>query len=134
VINGDVVSFFSAAAANTTTNAIGQICVNASGQSFSDREEQSQTSGAVFSPGQVTKTSLCGEVSVLSFADAGSSVVSDAVARSNVSAGIYTNGWGQVNFAAAVPVIGASFIKLTNPNVGNGVSGTYGITWPHAYK
>lgn len=120
--------------ANTSVNTIGQICTSATGQVFYDREETSKTSGAVFSPGTISKTQLCGEVSVLSFADAGMSVLGGSVARSNVT-GVYTNGWGQVNFAQpGVPVIGASFIKLSNPNANAGTSGTYGITWPHAKK
>ena len=133
VINGDVAGYFNASA-NTSVNAIGQICTNASGQVFFDREETSKSAGAVFSPGQLSKTQLCGEVSVLSFADAGASVLGATVARANVT-GAYTNGWGRIDFSApGVPVLGASFIKLTNPSASAGVSGNYGITWPHAYK
>ncbi len=132
VNNGAAVNFFTAT--NTSVNAAGQICVTASGQTFYDREETSKTSGAVFSPGQISKTQLCGEVSVLSFADSANSVLAASVARSNVT-GAYVNGWGSVNFAApGVPMVGASFIKLSNPNANNGTSGTYGITWPHAKK
>lgn len=120
---------------NTSVNAAGLICVTASGQTFYDREETFATSGAVFSPGQVSKTSLCGEASVLSFADAGTSVLGATVARSNVSSGTYTNGWGEIKFAApGVPVVGSAFIKLTNPSVAAGMSGTYGITWQHTKK
>ena len=133
VNNGAGSPFFTAS--NTSVNSAGQICVTATGQVFYDREETSQESGAVFSPGQVTKTSLCGEVSVLSFADAGTSVLGGAVARSNVGSGTYTNGWGEIKFAApGVPVIGASFVKLSNPSAAAGVSGTYGITWQHTKK
>ena len=133
LINDAVTGSYFITPANTTVNALGQICTNASGQTFFDREETSKQSGALFSPGAVSTTQLCGEVSVLSFADAGTSVLGASVARSNVT-GAYTNGWGQINFTAGVPVLGSSFIKLTNPNVGTGMSGTYGITWPHAYK
>lgn len=140
VINKDVtnggssaVNFFTKD--NTSVNAAGLICVTASGQTFYDREETFATSGAVFSPGQVSKTSLCGEASVLSFADAGTSVLGATVARSNVSSGTYTNGWGEIKFAApGVPVVGSAFIKLTNPSVAAGMSGTYGITWQHTKK
>jgi hypothetical protein len=133
IINEGVNSYF-LDPANTTVNAIGQICVSSIGQVFLDREETAKSSGAVFSPGTVSKTPLCGEVSVLSFADAGASVLGASVARANVT-GAYTNGWGQINFSGlGVPVLGASFIKLTNPSASAGVSGNYGITWPHAYK
>jgi hypothetical protein len=132
IINNGVTSYFTAEA-NTSVNAAGQICAKSVGTVFYDREETFKTSGAVFSPGTVTQTPLCGEVSVLSFADAGASVLGASVARSNVT-GAYTNGWGQISFGAAIPVLGSAFMKLTNPGVAAGQSGTYGITWPHAYK
>ncbi|MDH4416555.1 MAG: cell surface protein [Acidovorax sp.] len=145
----------------------GLICVNSTGQSFWDREEQSRTAGAVFSPGSVSQTRFCGEASVLSFADTGNSVLAASVARQNVAAGAasgpFTNGWsvistgnsfnttlggtysapGTANVAAALaasyasqaglPILGASFIKLTNPQAAAGTVGTYGITWPHRF-
>lgn len=123
------------AASNTTVS--GQlICVTSSGQTFWDREENTKTSGAVFSPGTVAKTQFCGETSVLSFADAGVSVLGATVARQNVT-GAYVNGWSNVdttNGGAGLPILGASFIKLTNPQASAGVSGTYGITWPHRFS
>ena len=145
----------------------GLICVNSTGQGFFDREEQSRTSGAVFSPGTVSQTRFCGETSVLSFADTGNSVLAASVARQNVAAGSasgpFTNGWSVIDttnsfqttlgptFAAAgsttttgtnstaytsqagLPILGASFIKLTNPQAAAGTVGTYGITWPHRF-
>ena len=133
VINGDVTGSYFVTSTNTTVNTIGQICAAANSVTFYDREETFRTSGAVFSPGTATTTSLCGEVSVLSFADAGASALGATVARSNVT-GVYTNGWGRIGFSAPVPVLGASFMKVSNPNATPGVSGNYGITWPHAYK
>jgi len=133
LINDGVTGSYFITAANTTVNSIGQICASSIGATFYDREETSKTSGAVFSPGTVTQTPLCGEVSVLSFADAGASVLGATVARANVT-GAYTNGWGRIAFSAPVPVLGASFIKLSNPSASAGVSGNYGITWPHTYK
>ena len=131
VINSDVSSYFQTAS-RTSVNAIGQICTSASSVTFTDREETTRTTGAVFSPGTATTTALCGEVSVLSFADAGASALGASVARSNVT-GVYTNGWGNIGFAAPISVLGAAFMKLSNPNATPGVSGNYGITWPHAY-
>ena len=61
------------------------------------------------------------------------SALAASVARQSVAAP-YMNGWGQVNFSAPTPVLGAAFIKLTNPEAAPGTSGTYGITWPHAYS
>ncbi|MFN4120431.1 cell surface protein [Acidovorax sp.] len=143
----------------------GLICVNSTGQAFWDREEQSRTSGAVFSPGTATQTRFCGETSVLSFADTGMSVLGASVARQNVAAGTnagpFTNGWSVVSVGnsfnttlgsdnaltgtsatanavsyasqAGLPILGASFIKLTNPQAAAGTVGTYGITWPHRF-
>lgn len=145
----------------------GLICVNSAGQGFFDREEQSRTSGAVFSPGTVSQTRFCGETSVLSFADTGNSVLAASVARQNVAAGSasgpFTNGWSVIDTSnsfnttlggtysapggaataaantqsyasqAGLPILGASFIKLTNPQAAAGTVGTYGITWPHRF-
>jgi hypothetical protein len=113
----------------------GAICVNADSQTFYDREETTKTSGAVFSPGTVSATRFCGETSVLSFADSGVSVLGGSVARQNVS-GVYTNGWANLSTANGgngLPILGASFIKLSNPSATAGTSGTYGITWPHRF-
>ena len=142
----------------------GLICVNSTGQAFWDREETSRTAGAVFSPGTTSQTRFCGETSVLSFADAGASVLGASVARQNVAAaangGPFTNGWSVVSVGnafntflgaedaltgkgaandtqypsqAGLPILGSSFIKLTNPQAAAGTVGTYGITWPHRF-
>lgn len=129
---------------NTSVDAKGNICVNADSQKFFDREETTATSGAVFSPGSgAPAVQFCGEVSVLAFQDTGASVYGADVARSTITAGTYTNGWGVIstgNRTAAgatglvgLPILGNAVIKLTNPNVGNGLSGTYGITWDHRF-
>ena len=123
-------------AANTTALASnGAICVNADAQTFYDREETTKTSGAVFSPGTLSATRFCGETSVLSFADTGVSVLGASVARQNVS-GVYTNGWAVLstaNSGKGLPILGSSFIKLSNPSATAGTSGTYGITWDHRF-
>jgi hypothetical protein len=120
---------------NTAVEA-GKICVNSNGQSFWDREETSKSSGAVFSPGSVDKTRFCGETSVLSFGDAGTSVLGATVARQDTGASAYVNGWSSISTAnntAGLPILGSAFIKLTNPQASAGMSGTYGITWPHRF-
>lgn len=118
----------------------GAICVSSTGQAFYDREETTTTSGAVFSPGSITQTRFCGETSVLSFADAGTSVLGASVARQNLTTGSFTNGWSRVDVSNTVagqslglPILGASMIKLSNPSATAGTSGTYGITWPHRF-
>jgi len=122
---------------NTRINASNaqQICVDAASQVFYDREEGTKTSGAVFSPGNVSVTTFCGEVSVLSFADAGTSVLGASVARQDTGGSAFTNGWGRVNFGGSgLPVMGDAFIKATNPQVASGQSGTYGITTSHCAR
>lgn len=137
-------------AANTpvATDGSGNICVKADGQRFWDREETtpgSTTPGPVFSPrtpGVDAVVALCGEASVLAFKDLGNSVLASSVARSTMTSGTYTNGWGVVTtnnpvgtpaVNVGLPLMGSSFIKLTNPQVAAGLSGTYGITWPHRF-
>ncbi len=117
-----------------------QLCVNLTGgaQSFFDREETGNTTGAVFSPGSVSNTRFCGETSVLSFGDAGNSALSASVARQTVTSGLFTNGYSVLNTTGSnglgLPIIGSAFLKLTNPAATPGVSGTYGITWSHITK
>ena len=126
---------------NTTVDKDGNICVTSASSTFYDREEQKTTSGAIISPGNVASVAFCGEVSVLSFKDAGNSVLGATVARSNIASGIYENGWGNINVSTkgsnivgSIPLMGASFIKMTNSGgLANNFSGTYGITWPHRY-
>ena len=130
--------------ANTllATNDTGNICVTADGQRFWDREETTPGASAnvpVFSPrtpGKVSAVALCGETSVLAFKSTGNSVLAANVARTTITTGTYTNGWGVVdvtNSGFGLPLLGASFIKLSNPQVAAGLSGTYGITWPHRF-
>ena len=130
--------------ANTllATNDTGNICVTANGQRFWDREDTTPGASAnvpVFSPrtpGKVSAVALCGETSVLAFKSTGNSVLAANVARTTITTGTYTNGWGVVdvtNSGFGLPLLGASFIKLSNPQVAAGLSGTYGITWPHRF-
>ncbi len=129
--------------ANTSVDAAtGNICVVADSQTFYDREETTPgvtTPGPVFSPSNPIKPNVvqfCGETSVLAFADTGNSVLGASVARQNLTTNIYENGWGVINTTnggVGLPILGASFIKLANPNAAPGVSGTYGITWPHRF-
>ncbi|WP_440113824.1 cell surface protein [Acidovorax sp. BL-A-41-H1] len=124
------------AGGNTTVDTAGNICVFADGQKFFDREETSASAGPVFSPGTASTVSFCGEVSVLAFQDTGNSVLGASVARNTVTSGFYTNGWGVIdttNAAQGLPLLGESFIKLSNPQAGAGVSGTYGINWAHRF-
>ena len=126
----------SLAQGNTTVDSNGNICVRADSQRFYDREETTGGTTPVFSPGSASSVQFCGEVSVLAFADSGNSVLSASVARRTVTSGTYQNGWGVVdttNAGLGLPILGSSFIKLSNPQASAGTSGTYGITWPHRF-
>jgi hypothetical protein len=113
-INSAVTGNIFSTGAKVSANDQGQLCVTASKQEFYDREENVQTSGAIFSPGTTKTAKLCGEVSVLSFTS-DASALGAAVARQTVAAP-YTNGWGTIGFGTdRAPVLGAAFLKLTNP-------------------
>ena len=114
----------------------GQICVNADGQSFWSREESVASAAAVFSPSQLTTYRFCGETSVLSFST--TSPLGANLARQTTTSG-YTNGWGVVTTNNAtgtaaqlgLPILGSSFIKLSNTAVTPNVN--YGLTLPHRF-
>lgn len=123
---------------NTSVDTVGNICVNSDSQKFWDREEGGQAAqGPIFSPGTPTAGfAFCGETSVLAFKDGGQSVLGGNLARQTLTAGFSENGWGLIdtdNSGVGLPILGSSFIKLTNPSVGSGVSGNFGITWPHRF-
>ena len=117
----------------------GKICVDTQGAVFRDREEAFKSGIPVFSPSTDKSSRMCGEANVLSFGEgvANPSVLGATVAREDVnSASIYENGWGVLdttNGGVGLPIMGYSVIKLTNPQVAAGVSGNFGITWPHRF-
>lgn len=120
---------------NITVNAQGQICVQAAGQTFYDREEDSVKDGHVVSPGIAKKLNLCGEVHVATFG--AKSPLGASIAQSSFQTD-FGAGWGVVDFGTGagngVPVLGAAFTAATNPNAAAGMVGNYGITWPHFYS
>lgn len=136
VFTGGVPYFHDSNTAISTVNSQ-QICVAAASQTFYDREETTKTSGAVFSPGNVSVTQFCGETSVLSFGDAGTSVLGASVARQDTGSSAFVNGWGNVNVVSGsglgLPILGGSFIKATNPAAAAGFAGTYGFTSEHRF-
>lgn len=121
-----------------------RICVTAAGQKFYDREEGGKTSGAVFSPGNVSTFRFCGEDSVTSFGSAPVSVLGATLATQTTGSSAFVNGWGVIstpnttgnaapNNQVGLPILGSAFIKLSNPQASAGVSGTYGITSDHRF-
>lgn len=136
IVNNAVAFFHSGNTEVTDATADARICVAADNQTFYGREEQFREDGAVLSPGEVATFRFCGETSVLSFADTGNSVLAATVARQDTGGSAFNRGWAiadVTNGGAGLPILGASFQKLTNPSAGSGFSGTYGITWPHRY-
>lgn len=138
---------------NTTTEN-GQICVTGiataagvttpnlearkSGQT-ADREEGflGSTSQFVISPGTpAAPLTICGEVSVLTLNNAaGTSVLGASVAKKDITSS-FVNGWLRIatpglNGTQGLPIVGHSFMQLTNGAAAAGVSGNYGINFPH---
>ncbi len=105
---------------------------------FFDREENWNSSiGMFMAPSQ--KLNLCGAASVAAFSDTGASALGARVARETIVNGLFTNGWARFYLQGSpvsrgLPVLGAAHIKLTNPSAQPGVSGHYGISWPHSFK
>ena len=110
--------------------------MQAAGQTFYDREEDSVKDGHVVSPGIAKKLNLCGEVHVATFG--AKSPLGASIAQSSFQTD-FGAGWGVVDFGATgtegngVPVLGAAFTAAKNPNAAAGMVGNYGITWPHFY-
>lgn len=94
---------------------------------YLDRESSSG-----IQPGQFYPFGLesCGAVSVLTLGLGGA--LSSSVNPTPYTA-VFTNGWANVLLpdADGLPIIGASFIKLTNPNATPGMVGNYGLTYPY---
>ncbi|SFE13190.1 surface layer protein NpdA [Paracidovorax konjaci] len=85
------------------------------------------------------KHESCGAVSVLSFGGAGADVpsaLSSSVNRRALYLGAFPNGWAnlQVPDGRGVPLIGAAFVKLSNPGATPGVAANYGLTFPHIVR
>ncbi|WP_298214162.1 cell surface protein [Acidovorax sp.] len=141
---------------NTRVDARGNICVDAAGMRFFDRNEVTSGAAPIFSPAVAGTLSFCGETSVVSFSSQkvlGSS--SDLTALTMTAP--YANGWSVVsvpnattlvagNMTAAqpngagyaagatnlgLPVLGDAFIKLNNDSAGSGFKSTFGVTWAH---
>ncbi|MCA0242439.1 MAG: cell surface protein [Proteobacteria bacterium] len=112
-----------------------------------DREETfvGSTSQFVISPGTPTAPlTICGEVSVLTFNNASGGGALGAQLTKKDLTGTNVNGWarlstpglagtapGPVAPQLGLPIVGGSFMQLTNGQVAAGVSGNYGITFPH---
>lgn len=119
-----------------------------------NREESfvGSTSQFVISPGTPTAPlTVCGEVSVLTFNNAaGGGALGAQLTKKNLD-GPNVDGWarlstpGLAGLAAAnpadavgvvvgrlgLPIVGGSFMQLTNSAVAAGTSGNYGLTFPH---
>lgn len=119
------------------------------------QEEQAATSGFVVSPGTPTVVQFCGETSVVTFNNTGTSVLGASVARNNIASLPATDGWLRIGTAGAsttistgtwaaqngtvlttaagngLPVIGYSAEKAVNGAVSAGVSGNFGLLFGH---
>ncbi len=112
-----------------------------------NREENfvGSTSQFVISPGTPTAPlTICGEVSVLTFNNASGGGALGAQLTKKDLTGVNVNGWarlstpglagtapGPVATELGLPIVGGSFMQLTNGAVSANTSGNYGITFPH---
>lgn len=103
-----------------------------------DREETfiGSSSQFVISPGVPTAPlTICGEASVLTINNAsGTGVLGAAVAKKDITSA-NVNGWMRIATPGlagqGLPIVGGSFLQLTNGAASAGVSGNYGIQFPH---
>jgi len=111
------------------------VCTKIEEQVFFDRATQSTVMTNATTPAR-----LCGAVSVMTFGSR--SALSTAVSAFPANAG-FTNGWASVNTQNTLalrntterpgtPIMGASFVKASNASAMRGVSGSYGMTFPHS--
>ena len=82
---------------------------------------------------------MCGAVAVTSI-NAG-----DALEKSSLAASVtrnndefpFSNGWVSIDInnpsGKGIPLVGAVFSKATSTNIGAGISGNFGLLWPHRY-
>lgn len=119
---------------NTTVSG-NQVCSANGSWSFLvfSRDATVSTNGAAIPSPLALVPRLCGAVSVAAFN--GVSPLSTSVARSPLRNG-FQAGWAtlQVSDPSGLPVIGAAFTKLTNPNVAPGLAGRYGLIYPHMIR
>ncbi len=112
-----------------------QICTATAGVTYRNREELANVATSfVISPNPpVAAFRLCGETSVLSFnGTASTSVLSAAVAATNLTTAPVRDGWAQVGTAGlggGLPIIGKSFVRAA-PGAGVGF---FGASWEHRY-
>lgn len=115
-----------------------------------DREEQTQTSSFVISPGTATTVTFPGEVSVLSFNNKSATatdVLGAEVAKLDVKTK-FTEGWAKISTpglaraggatataeaTVGLPIVGASFLKVEGPANAAGNSTNFGSTTKHNY-
>lgn len=125
---------------NTNVDLNGAVaCVEADAVNIRDRSERlAQGTDFVISPGTPTVLQFCGEASVLSFNAGGASqpsVLGAELTRNDVDTP-YVDGWARIQtsgLGAGLPILGAAFVKATNPNAAPGVSGNYGAVYEHRY-
>jgi hypothetical protein len=119
---------------NTSVNDKSEVCVASGGLTVYDREETTQTSGFVISPGTSSVFTLCGETTVLSFNAGGvaaPSALGAAVARADIAIP-YRDGWVSIATPGAggfgLPVQGKAFMRASVP------AGKFGLSFEHRYS
>ena len=108
-------------------------------QTVNDRSGRKFAMGGLIIGGSVEPWDepFCGAVAVWSV-NAGDSEAASALGSSVVRKDVefpYQDGWSdtQVTSNTGLPVLGFVFSKATSTNIGAGISGNFGLTWPHRY-
>lgn len=119
----------------TTTLSDRLLCLKDVSLTQYNREEGTTTTDFVVSPGTRGQLNICGEAAVTSINAGGAdaaSALEGAVARNDVTLSFTTDGWLSVDLgklhAGGVPVVGASFVKVSN------AVQSYGFAFPHKTK
>jgi len=110
---------------------------------FSNRSGKSwnNTAGGAVAPPGASWILICGAAHVLSMGDGVVPTVSPLYATVN-NDGLEQwfndfEGWGEIRMAGAggdgLPLSGIAFSKAISTNIGAGISGNFGLTWPHRY-
>jgi len=117
------------------TGAETKNCVSGiSAEGYSRAGQFDRSNGIPVGHGVVWTVGFCGAVSVLSV-NAGGVQADSALAASVVrddTGMLFSDGWLDFSNPAAVglPVVGSAYAKANNPNIGAGISGNFGLTWP----
>ena len=107
-------------------------CLSVNGFTIYDREETTTTTGVVISPGELTTLTLCGEVAVVSFNNAGATTSGALGGELTLNDAVlpFVDGWATISFDLGLPAIASSFVQANNGGTG-AANMNFGGQWRH---